>query len=573
MTVKTAALYARFSSDLQKDRSIDDQLAVCRAYAQRESLDIVATFADHAKSGASLFDRDGLIDMMARAKERGFDALIVESLDRLSRDQEDLAGIFKRLSFANVEIRTVNEGVTTSIHIGIRGLVGSLFLTDLGNKVRRGHSGRVREGKIPGAVTYGYDMVPGKPGDRVINQAQAIVVRRIFAEYASGRSPRAIAEDLTREGIIPPGGGKAWHCQTFVGGRLKKGMIGNPLYTGKIVWNAARNVVNPDTGRTTKKAAPPEDLITIDAPQLRIVEQALWQAAQEMRKGRAVSKFGKLGKPGCRPVVPHREHLLGGLLRCAACGGHMRIAQQSRDGSPRVACAAAHQHSSCEHRKTYDLGKLQAGVLANMRTQLTDPGKIARAAKGFHDQWAEENRKHRLEQSGVQRQLNRIQVQMDRIVDAIQNSDEPVAMLVKKLEPLDRERAGLAEKLRLIEAETNIVDLHPGVLDVYRRNVERLHEALTVDAMTVEVRAAFRNLIDTIVVHPTAKRAPYEFTVYGRLGALLGIELFPNGRRSDEILAEQGLANSYPGNPEKPGLPLSLQRADVICFGKWRTAA
>ena len=55
-----AALYARFSSDLQKDRSIDDQLALCRVHAQRESLKVVATFADRAKSGATLFDRQQL---------------------------------------------------------------------------------------------------------------------------------------------------------------------------------------------------------------------------------------------------------------------------------------------------------------------------------------------------------------------------------------------------------------------------------------------------------------------------------------------------------------------------------
>jgi site-specific DNA recombinase len=570
--MKTAALYARFSSDLQKDRSIDDQLAICRQYAEREGLKVVATFTDRAKSGASLFDRDGLIDLVARAKERGFDAVIVESLDRLSRDQEDLAGLFKRLSFHGAEILTVNEGKTTSIHVGIRGLVGSLYLADLGAKVRRGHAGQVREGKIPGAVTYGYDMIAGKPGERAINEPQAKIIRRIFAEYASGRSPRAIALDLTRQGIVPPGGGKSWHCQTFVGGRLKRGMIGNPLYAGRLIWNASRNVLNPDTGAKLKRAGKPEDFMEIAVPHLRIVDEALWLAANEMRRGRAVTRFGRTGKVGRRPVVARTEHLLAGLLRCGICGGHMRIAQQSRGGAPRVACATAHQHSACEHRKTYDLDVLQTAVLDQMRARLTDPAMIAEAAKAFHERWAENNKKARLDQSEVKRELNRIQVKIDRLVDAIENSNQPVKALMAKLNPLDIERAGLTERLRLLEVENNVIDLHPGAIEAYRKNVEKLHEAFARNAMTNENRAAFRNLIDSIVVHQTAKRAPYEFTPYGRLGAILGIDLFPTIRRDEEILAEQGVSCSDNGNPENPGLPISLQR-NVICFGRWKVAA
>jgi site-specific DNA recombinase len=119
---------------------------------------------------------------MTTAKARKFDVVIVESLDRLSRDQADLAMTFKRLKFYDIEIRTVNEGATTDIHVGLRGMFGAMFLKDLGAKVKRGHDGRVREGLFPGAVTYGYDRVLGKPGERVINPDQAKVIRRIFKE-------------------------------------------------------------------------------------------------------------------------------------------------------------------------------------------------------------------------------------------------------------------------------------------------------------------------------------------------------------------------------------------------------
>ena len=94
MGTMRAALYARYSSAIQKDRSIEDQLALLRAFARHSNpITIVAEYIDRARSGTSLFGRDGLEKLMEAARKRAFNAVVVESLDRLSRDQEDMAGI------------------------------------------------------------------------------------------------------------------------------------------------------------------------------------------------------------------------------------------------------------------------------------------------------------------------------------------------------------------------------------------------------------------------------------------------------------------------------------------------
>src|SRR3979411_3262395 len=87
-----AVIYARFSTELQNEKSTDDQIALCRAYADRQKIDVIATFEDKARSGASVFGRDGLMQLMDAARQRLFDVVIVEALDRLSRDMEALAG-------------------------------------------------------------------------------------------------------------------------------------------------------------------------------------------------------------------------------------------------------------------------------------------------------------------------------------------------------------------------------------------------------------------------------------------------------------------------------------------------
>lgn len=85
------ALYAGYSSDNQRDASIEDQLRLCRARADREGWKIVDSYTDRAISGASLL-RPGVQELIADGLERRFDLVLTESLDRLSRDQEDIAG-------------------------------------------------------------------------------------------------------------------------------------------------------------------------------------------------------------------------------------------------------------------------------------------------------------------------------------------------------------------------------------------------------------------------------------------------------------------------------------------------
>jgi site-specific DNA recombinase len=103
--MKRTAIYARFSTELQNERSIEDQTVLCRSYAERNGWSVVAVYHDRARSGASIYGRDGLMRLIDATRDGKFDLILVEALDRLSRDQEDLAGIWKRLNFLGVELR------------------------------------------------------------------------------------------------------------------------------------------------------------------------------------------------------------------------------------------------------------------------------------------------------------------------------------------------------------------------------------------------------------------------------------------------------------------------------------
>jgi DNA invertase Pin-like site-specific DNA recombinase len=143
------SIYARYSSDKQREASIEDQVRLCEERAAREGWRVVKRYTDHAISGASLI-RGGIQALMQDAQSGKFDLVLTESLDRISRDQEDIAGVYKRLRFAGVKIHTLSEGEIAELHIGFTGTMSALYLKSLGEKTWRGQSGRVRAGKSGG---------------------------------------------------------------------------------------------------------------------------------------------------------------------------------------------------------------------------------------------------------------------------------------------------------------------------------------------------------------------------------------------------------------------------------------
>jgi len=116
------ALYARYSTDMQSENSIEDQLRTCRERAEREGWTVTETYSDRAISGTSMI-RSGIQNLLADAKNKQFNIVMTEALDRLSRDQEDIAHIHKQLRFADIKIVTLSEGEIDEMHIGLR-LVG-----------------------------------------------------------------------------------------------------------------------------------------------------------------------------------------------------------------------------------------------------------------------------------------------------------------------------------------------------------------------------------------------------------------------------------------------------------------
>ncbi|WP_156681784.1 recombinase family protein [Sphingomonas profundi] len=516
------ALYARYSSDSQRDASIADQLRVCRAHAERQGWHIVEEYTDHAISGASLL-RPGIQAMIADALNGRFQLVLAEAMDRLSRDQEDIAGLFKRMAYGDVKIITLSEGEVTQLHVGLKGTMNALFLKDLADKTRRGLRGRVEQGKSGGGNSYGYAVVKqfdahgeAVRGDRTIHADQAAVVRRIFSDYAAGKSAKRIAVELNREGISAPSGGD-WGFSTINGNPKRgTGILNNELYVGKLVWNRQRFVKDPATGKRQARLNAPEDWITQEVPELRIINDETWS----MVKARQSAMRAEKPEPDASTLSTARDrkrprYLLSGLTRCGCCGGGY-----SMISSEMLGCSTARNKGTCDNRTNLRRDELEARVLSALRHQLMEPALFAEFCEEFTREM------NRIRSAGSQTleasraEIRKIDRDLDRLVDMILRGGAADRLNERMVRMEARKR----------EFETVVAQskepaplLHPEMAGYYRRQVESLHEALNSGPEAERLKAAdlLRSLISAIVLTPSD--SGLEMDVQGDLAGILTI--------------------------------------------------
>ncbi len=538
------ALYARYSSDNQREASIEDQLRLCRLHAERQGWTIVDSYHDRAVSGASLI-RPGIQALMSDAARGRFDIVLAEALDRISRDQEDVAGVFKRMAFAGVKIITLSEGEIGHLHVGLKGTMNALFLKDLADKTRRGLRGRVEAGKSGGGLCYGYTVVKrvdamGEPiyGERRINNAEASIVRRIYTEFAAGASPRRIAVTLNDEGVPGPFG-RTWGDTTIRGHVCRgTGILNNELYIGRLIWNRLRYVKDPSTGRRVSRSNPQDERITTEVPELRIVDDDLWQAVRArqaelatifaattigVREARA-KRFNETRRPA---------FLLSGLLTCGTCQGRYGIILQDRYG-----CLNHHRRGTCDNNRTIRRPVIEQRALTGLTEKLVSADAVAEAVRAYHEELNRQNRERRAQISADRPALAKIERAIASIIAAIEDGMYQPTMKARMTE-LEQQKSEIT--VRLAADEPQPLDVNPNMAEVYRRKVERLADALADPQTNLEAATAIRSLIGDIVLTPGAKRGEVLATLRGELLSILD---FAAGRNTPGASASRTITNA-----------------------------
>ena len=201
--MKSAVIYARYSSEKQTEQSIEGQLRECNAYAERNDIVVVDTYIDRAMSGKT-DQRKSLQKMLRDSSKRAWDMVLVYKLDRFSRNKYEMAMHRKTLRDNGIKLVSAMENIPdTPEGIILESLLEGMaeyYSAELAQKVRRGQrETRLKGNYAGGGVPYGYKVVNKH---FVVQENEAQIVLRIFEEYAAGIYVKDIIKELTAEGIM-----------------------------------------------------------------------------------------------------------------------------------------------------------------------------------------------------------------------------------------------------------------------------------------------------------------------------------------------------------------------------------
>lgn len=533
-SVLKAAIYARYSSALQHPSSIEDQVALCRQHASRFACTVLDEhlYSDSEISGSDTC-RDGYQRLLAAARAKAFDAIIVEGQDRLWRNQAEMHTALRRLQFWGIKVFSVATAADLTDKAGrlIATVVGwkdEAYLDDLRDKTRRGLAGQVRRGFSAGGRTYGYHTkgitdstrldAHGQPRvagyRRAIVEQEASAVRSIFEEYARGRSPKAIARDLNRDRVPPPRGPrvKGWTWTAFVGNpRLGTGILNNTLYIGKLIWNRFRWERDPETGKRVPRLRPQDDWVMAEQPELRIVPQELWDRVKA-RQGENARRLA--ARPSSRGRGP--KYLLSGLLKCGLCGGNYIIYNSTYYG------CSFHTNRGpdiCSNGKVVRRAHIEERLLHVIKEELFTPEALAyltdrvqEEIKRLTEKIQDRSDRHTLEQELAEalreREYVKDAIRRGLIGDITQEMLEEVEARVRGLQG----RLAARQPLEAVGASA--------LPEVIQKKLQELDKVLGHDVD--RARGLLRDLLGQIVIRPTSESLVAELR--GNVEGLLALE-------------------------------------------------
>ena len=334
-----AAAYARYSSDNQREVSLDDQINACKKYAQKNNIliDERHIYTDAATSG-SLRDRTGLNRLKEDARAGLFDIVIVDDLSRLDRNASRTLTTIQELIYLGVSLRSVAENLDTSnedskLSYQVKAIMNESFIDDLRKKTIRGQLGQKQRGYFVAEAAFGYKSEPvgiliaDKKGRlrpegykmRIVEH-EATIVKRIFQMCADGKSTNKIVKTLNEEEIQSSKHEKhGWNTSTIYR------ILRNEKYIGKWVWGKRQNRLDPITGIIKQRLRPEGPLYEGFYEELRIIPEELWDKVQKRLEEISETGPAKKGKKGFSKTqnsyvkkFPHE--LLSGAMICSLCG-------------------------------------------------------------------------------------------------------------------------------------------------------------------------------------------------------------------------------------------------------------
>lgn len=304
---RRVAGYARVSTDMEEQAgSYAAQIDYYTSYIQKhEGWELAGIYTDEGISGTSTAKRSGFQTMIKDALGGGIDLIVSKSVSRFARNTVDSLTTVRALKDAGVEVFFEKENIWTfdskgELLITIMSSLAQEESRSISENVTWGHRRAFAGGRVmvPYSSLLGYKK--GEDGNLAVDENQAKVVCRIYADYLSGQAPAKIARELTAEGITTPRGKTKWTTTTI------RSILANEKYKGDALLQKAFTVDFLTKKTKINEGEVPQYYVTGNHE--AIIDPAVWEQIQTETERRK------------HPSV-RTDHPFAARIRCGQCGG------------------------------------------------------------------------------------------------------------------------------------------------------------------------------------------------------------------------------------------------------------
>ncbi len=508
------AIYARYSSENQSAKSIDDQIRVCKDYAGKNNFlaEGEHIYIDEAISG-SIVNRPGLQALEKAAENKEFDTVIVDDLSRISRSNHQMLTLVLKFNYLQIKIISVSDGISTDddnskLGIHLRGLMNELYLDDLKKKTMRGLEGQKIRGFSAGENVFGYSTEPvgelriGKRGEakhdgmiHKINPEQADIVKRIFNEFSEGKSLRKIAASLNEDKIPTKRGlSGGWNISSL------RRILQNKRYIGIWVWKKTKTVRDPLTGKKKIVSRPEKEHLSLRREDLIIIEQDIWDKTRErwskMKGTYPLSKKARAnGQKQKSYVYSNPTHLFSGTMKCHCCNGPIVLVSGKSGGY--YGCYNF-RRKTCTNKLLVSRKRLEKIILSALQEKILTPDNVDYIYKNLEKQIAKRLNDNPEAIKKKKAQHDKISLEMQNYLNYIKSGNFSKAVS-EALKQSESRFELLTEEIKSLEFQKSNTFKSPPV-EWIRHRLGRLHETLSKN--TTSAALALKELLSPIALEP-----------------------------------------------------------------------
>jgi site-specific DNA recombinase len=563
-----AAIYARKSTEQTgadaDAKSVARQIDNAKEFAAAHGWQVAAghIYADNAISGADtrkLVNRQRLLDTIGTGRAP-FQLLVMRDASRFSRrDGDEAFGELKRLVQAGIEIYFYQDGTQFTFGnfgdnvVGfVRAEMAAEYRRQIAKWTREAMVRKAKAGHVTGGSVFGYTnvRVDGHV-ERRINEAEAAVVRRIFALSKAGTGYSRIAKQLNADQAPAPRPQRqrpaGWGPSTV------NEILHRELYRGEVVWNKTKK--RDAEGKTAQTARPESEWLRLERPELRIVSDDLWEAVhRRIETARATYDRQTHGRRQYRRDQDSK-YLLTGFGRCAVCGGGLHVRSRSH-GKRRVffyACTAHYNKGPavCPHVDLWPMEELDREVLAEIGGQVLTPARVETVVSAARELF--EASAQPCHQDRLRRELAVVEREQARVADAIVSGGH-IPVLMERLQRIEAKRRALLADLEQAR-QTRPAPSWRAIEGQVRQGFTDWRTRLLGDV--ADVREAFRRLLTgPIRVTPFVDEHGYRAV---RFHGRIGLEAIFGGNLVTNLASPGGFGIDY--QPEFRGIWTSTRRA------------